>query len=451
MPSLPRRAFENRLYALPLLGLVAGFALSLLTLAIDRSHHGLVPSSITGAASSAQSLFQLIAQSVLTLTSLLLSLTLVAIQLAMGQFSPRIVRALLTDRRSQGTLALLLATFAVAFMGLRAVKSGGPGGGYVPGVTAVVAYGLAIASIAMLLVFVHAAGQALRVSGLVDLVGNETHGQLERLYPDELPGATPEAASERVFLAPRAGAVTAVDRTRLVGAAQRAGCVIEMLPAMGDFVCEGAPLLRIHGDASRLQEKEVVRRVELAAERTHYRDPAYGIRKLVDIAERSIAQPFDDPTTTVQAVDRIHDCLRLLARRNFGDGRFRDEEGEVRLVVPAMGWDGFVRLAFDELRLAGAASPQVARRLRAVLVDLRHVAPPERRPPLEHQLALLDAGVRRSYDDEDDVRAGLVADEQGIGSGPDLVTTRVPAADRAGRLHTPALPGAPPPRDGRRR
>jgi uncharacterized membrane protein len=35
--------------------------------------------------------------------------------------------------------------------------------------------------------------------------------------------------------------------------------------------------------------------------------------KLVDIAERSIAQPFDDLTTTVQAIYRLHECLRQLA------------------------------------------------------------------------------------------------------------------------------------------
>ena len=43
---------------------------------------------------------------------------------------------------------------------------------------------------------------------------------------------------------------------------------------------------------------------------------AYGLRMLVDIAERSLADsPFLDPTTAVQAIDRLHDCLRQLARR----------------------------------------------------------------------------------------------------------------------------------------
>ena len=45
------------------------------------------------------------------------------------------------------------------------------------------------------------------------------------------------------------------------------------------------------------------------------------------------------------------------------------------------------------------------------------MASPERRPPLDRQLKLLDAAVRRAYTDNADVDAALVADMQGIGSG----------------------------------
>jgi hypothetical protein len=109
-----------------------------------------------------------------------------------------------------------------------------------------------------------------------------------------------------------------------------------------------------------------------------------------------------------------------------------------------MSWEGYVRLAFDELRLAGAGSPQVARRLRAVLEDLGTVASPERQPPLDRELKLLDDGVRRAFDDDADVDAALVPDMQGIGSGSDVMShpppsasprardTRLPLADPAG-------------------
>ena len=83
-------------------------------------------------------------------------------------------------------------------------------------------------------------------------------------------------------------------------------------------------------------------------------------------------------------------------------------------------WDGYVRLAFDEIRLAAGGYPQVTRRLEAALADLKSVAPAERQPALDRQLRLLAHGVARALEDEDDRRAALVADAQGIGSGADV-------------------------------
>ena len=69
----------------------------------------------------------------------------------------------------------------------------------------------------------------------------------------------------------------------------------------------------------------------LKLEQTLDQDVAYGFRMLVDIAERSLADSaFQDPTTAVQALDRLHDCLRQLAHRPFPDGLYRDEVGQVR-------------------------------------------------------------------------------------------------------------------------
>jgi hypothetical protein len=86
-------------------------------------------------------------------------------------------------------------------------------------------------------------------------------------------------------------------------------------------------------------------------------------------------------------------------------------------------WDGYVRLAFDEIRLAAGGYPQVTRRLEAAFLDLKSVAPEERQPALDRQLNLLAGGVARALENDDDRRAALVADPQGIGSGADLAIT----------------------------
>jgi uncharacterized membrane protein len=119
-------------------------------------------------------------------------------------------------------------------------------------------------------------------------------------------------------------------------------------------------------------------------------DGAFGIQTLVDVAERSLTDSFNDPTTAVQALDRLHDCIRQLATRRLPDGRFLDGDGELRLTVPTLDWEGYIALAFDSLRAAAAESPPVLERMRDALEDIRSIAPAERRPPLDDRLRWLE-------------------------------------------------------------
>src|SRR3954470_23735919 len=173
-------ALAQRLWIIPSLGVVAGIVLSLVTVAIDRrNENGLLSQSVGGDGADAQSTLTVIATSVVTLTSMVLTVTLVAVQLAMGQFSPRIVRALLNDRGDQLAIAVFAATFTFAVFSLRAIDTG-PVAEPVPGLTVLVALGLAAASAFALFVFVNHAGQQLRVGTLVDLVGDDLREQLDQ-------------------------------------------------------------------------------------------------------------------------------------------------------------------------------------------------------------------------------------------------------------------------------
>jgi uncharacterized membrane protein len=420
-------AVRSSLWLVPLLCVFAGTLVVLGTLWLDRrSGYTLVPQTITGTPTDAQTVLSVFATAMATLTSLVLSMTLVAVQLAMGQFSPRIVAALLTDRANQLSIGLFGATFVVAVMTLREVRDTSPGS--VPGLSMLLAYALMAASLVTLVLFVHHAGQGLRAASLIDLVGDRTRALIASTGPAVLDApADPDVVPAR-----EPGNVIRVDRPRLVAAARRADCVLELVPVIGDFVSGGSPLFRVHAGpgrtadgrpvAGRLRSDEVARLVLVGDERLHTEDIPYGLRKLVDIAERSIAQPFNDPTTTLQALHRLHDLLRQLAVRPLPPCQYRDEDGVVRLVERTLTWDGYVRLAFDEIRLAGPSTPQVTRRLAAALQDLKAVAPPDRQAPLDRQLRLLSAGVHRAYEDPEDITAALTPDTEGIGSGADVTT-----------------------------
>lgn len=408
---------KTTIWLVPLICVAGGVVLSLVTTAVDPDGE-LVPRSVTGDSRAALQILYLIAFAMLTLTGLVLSLLVLAVQLAMGTFSPRIVRQILQDRSSQAAIGLFAGTFTHALLSMRRVEES-PGDGAVPGLAVLVAIVLVLACIATLVWYLNHIAQSLRTAALVAWVAEDTRITLEHIYPDRTPGPPDDPA---IVTARTGGVVFTIGYERLVALARESDCRLALLWALGDFVPTGAPLVRIDGDPARLSRADVERSVVLGPERTLNADVAYGIKLLVDIAERSLSSgPFQDPNTAVQAIDRLHDILRQLVGRRMHDGRYHDADGGLRLTVPTLQWDGFVRIAFDEIRQAGAGSPQVSRRLAAALQDLLSVAPPDRAPALERQLALLGEVAAVAAGTAADREEAMVPDPAGIGSADSLV------------------------------
>jgi len=410
------QSVRSSLWLVPVLCVVVGACLSFTTLAIDQANgYQLIPPELVGGPDAALAILGTVATSMVSLTALVLTIVLVVVQLAMGQFSPRIVQRLLRDRPSQFAIGLFVATFVHTLLTIRQVEPGDPGEpGQVPGLAVIATFVLALASIAVLVMYVHHVGQALRISALVELAGGDTRKLLDKIYPDRGPGL-PERPDARVLLARKSGVLTTVAHQPLVKAARAGDCVLELVPALGDFVPAGGVLFKIIGRTDLLDTTKAHAGVVLGMERTLDQDVGYGLRLLVDMAERSLSDSrWQDPTTAVQAIDRLHDCLRQLVRRPIPDGAHRDENGDVRLIQHVMTWEAYVHLACDEIRLAGAGSPQVARRLRTALADLLSIAPHDRRRVLEEQLDLLTAGTADAMLDEADV---LFASANDAGGG----------------------------------
>src|SRR5690606_17399483 len=135
------------------------------------------------------------------------------------------------------------------------------------------------------------------------------------------------------------------------------------------------------------------RALGVGVERTFHLDVAFGLRQLSDIALRALSAAINDPTTAVQALDRIVQLLTALSRRPLDTVVHRDRTGEVRLVQPVPGWEELVDLGLTEVRVCGSGVPQVTRRLMAGLEDLLLLAPQERREPLLRHRDLLRQAV----------------------------------------------------------
>jgi uncharacterized membrane protein len=177
---------------------------------------------------------------------------MVVVQLAMGQFSPRIVQRILRDKPSQLAIGLFVATFVHAILALREVTNNGDGTGQVPGIAVLTSFLLVLVSIAVLVVYVQHIGMALRVSALIELVGKDTRGLIDRRYPDRGERLDDDRDGRRIVRSRESGVVTGIGYKELVHEAQRSDCVLELVPALGEFVAAEAPLFHVQGNTAGL-------------------------------------------------------------------------------------------------------------------------------------------------------------------------------------------------------
>ncbi len=357
------------------------------------------PSWFETDAQSGQALLGAIATATLTLTGLVFSITMLVLQLASSQLSPRVMRRFLRDRNNQVVLGLFIATFAYALLALRNVKADS-----VPSFSVWLGFVMAMASVVAFVHYMDHMAKSIRTSSVISGIGNETRDTIERSYSEPIPIAgdaeMPEWV-ERIELEVtwegRAGVLAHIDVQRLVEIARARSARVVVLRIVGEFIPSGSALFGVQGQILAEDIEDLRASAAIGEERTMMSDAAFGLRQLVDIGQRALSPGVNDPTTAVQALDQIHDILRCLATRALGPRFGRDEDGEVRVVVPRPDWDSFVGLGVDELRRSGRESLQPNRRLRYLLEDVLTVAPPARQRPLRTQLAVLDEALPEAF------------------------------------------------------
>ncbi|MFI7007778.1 DUF2254 domain-containing protein [Streptomyces sp. NPDC050145] len=385
-------------------------------------------------ADDAKTVVTTISSAMMTFIGVVFSISLVAVQMAAGQQSPRVVRLFVRSRITKATFAVFLATFLLSLLVLTSFESEQDPllVTTVPFLESLLTLALVGLSLLLFVMYVNSTLRMLRVGHVIDRVTAEAFRVVARMpyveggapalgpgdghpgpgdgHPEE--GLGPETG--RVAYRGRAGVLRDVNIARLVHAARRQGVVLRVLPRIGDFVVPGTPLLAVHGGAAP-SPRALGRCVSVGVERTFHQDLGFGLRVLADIALRALSPAVNDPTTAVQALDRIVQFLAALGRRPLVELRYTDRGGAVRLAQPVPHWDQLVDLAFTEIRTCATGSPQVVRRMFAAFDDLLTLVPEERRAPLLRHRELLLQSVEHTVPTAADRTFAQQPDRQGIG------------------------------------
>ncbi len=390
---------RERFWLVPLVCTVLAVGLGFGFIALDRLIRDSIqlPFVISSGVDGAQALLSAIAGSMISFTGLVFSITIVTLQLTSGQFSPRVLRTFLQDRFNQLTLGVFVATFVYAMVVLRSVRGGDQDEAFVPQLGVNVAFLFVLASVVVFLIYIHHIAQSIRVATIIASIGAETRALIERRHPLELDERdTAEhlpvdgsVEPSRLVAAGRPGLVVTVDDAMLARLAEGSGSVVQLLRAIGEFVPAGAALLRVFGQ-NPAPDEQLCAGIVLGKERTLDQDVGFGLRQLVDIADRALSPGVNDPTTAIQVIDQLHDLLRRLAIRPLPPLRRMTSDGRLAVFIPTPGFEDYLVLAVDEIARWGSDADRVQNRLRGMLRDLHGAALPAHRAAIARQLLRWD-------------------------------------------------------------
>lgn len=392
-------------------------------LVLPRIEHALaLPIDLGISAAAALAVLSSIASGMMALTGIVFSIAFVMLQFSAVTYSPRFANRFARDPVLFHALGIFFATFTYSLAA--AAWSDRGGSGRVPAISAMAAVGLLFVSLMAFGLLMRRLGD-LQITNTLRYIGDQGRAIIGQ-GPVQAPGGrsvgraaeapSPAPVTQVLRHAGPPGYVQRYDLPALLDLARGAGACIRLDCAVGDMMMDGSVVLRVLGGAGEVPEAALRRAVRLGADRTFEQDPKYPIRLLVDIAIKALSPAINDPTTAVQALDQIEDLLRRLARHDLEDGRIADAEGVVRIVFPTPDWEDYLALAFDEIRVFGATSVQVMRRLRSALRGLAELVDgSDRADGVQRYLEHVDAVIEHSAFDERDRAAARQEDPQGLG------------------------------------
>ncbi len=349
-----------------------GFVLARVDVSADRWF------AFQGTSDDARTLLIAIASTLATVIALVLGLTVVALQLASTQFSPRLLRSFLRDRVNQVVLSVFVATFTYSTAGLFTVGvSAGERVEDYPRLAVSFALVLLFASLLVLVFFVHHLAHSIQIDEVMGKVERSTVRVIEHDLPSEgvssepLPVPPPWAVEVPAYAS---GYVQTVHAEPLLAIATERELTILGSTMVGEYVVSGAPLLWVWRAAAgqELPDPELLREVardaiRIGFERTAEQDAAFGVRQLADIAVKALSPAINDPYTAIQSLEHLGVVLAALARRRLGSQHLDDGTGVIRVVLPGRSLSYYLDMAIGQIRRYGCAEPRVDRALLRVL------------------------------------------------------------------------------------
>jgi uncharacterized membrane protein len=414
-----RDSLHTSYWFLPTLMTIAAIALAFGMLFIDwRTKNAMnnLPWIYSGGPDGARGLLSAVSGSMITVAATAFSITIVALQLAASNFGPRLLRNFMQDTGNQIVLGTFIGTFIYCLLILRTIR-GEDYTLFVPQLSVTVSLLLAIASIGVLIYFIHHASTMIQASHVISSVADELDTAIDRIFPEELGqgeseqpdniGEIPQDFEQQAYpiASTKTGYLQVIDDQLLLEISRKHDLLFRLESRPGSFVVKGDNLLLAHpGERiSRKLVEQLNQAFLLGKERTEQQDIEFPIHQLVEIALRALSPGINDPFTAIRCIDRLSAGLSHLAERKFPSPYRYDDTHMLRVIVPPITFEQLVDAAFNQIRHYGQSDMAVTLRLLNAIARIANRAHRSRdRQALKQQAELILHGSRKGLSQQED-------------------------------------------------
>ncbi|MBE9120961.1 DUF2254 domain-containing protein [Tychonema sp. LEGE 07199] len=379
-------SLNSSFWFVPSVMVFLAIALSFVTIWIDQNQKtkliGELGWAYTLGPSGSRAILSAIASSMMSVATTAFSITIVALQLASSQFGPRLLRNFMQDKGNQIVLGTFISTFVYSLMVLRTIN-GLEEHEFVPHLAVTCGIGLAIASIGVLIYFIHHSALSIQVDHVIKLVGEELDSAIDRLFPENI--GTSKAKNKqqdnpsdisadlpanfeqdaRPVSANNGGYIQAINNDQLMEIASEHNLLLQIQQRPGRFTVEGSELVQVF--PGKQVNDELTSKINgaflIGSQRTERQDVEFSIDQLVEIAVRALSPGINDPFTAIRCIDQLSAALCRLTQREIPSPYRYDDSNQLRMIAEPIAFADVLDAAFNQIRQNGKSNVAITMRL----------------------------------------------------------------------------------------
>lgn len=319
-------------------------------------------------------ILQILASSMLAVTTFSLTAMVSAYSSATTLATPRATQLLIQDPTSQNALSTFLGAFLFSIVGIIALSTGfyGDRGRVILFVGTLAVVALIVFTLLRWIAHLTAFG---RMSDVIDRVERAAIDAIrdwrEAPHLGGHPAVVVPAEAWPVF-GERTGYVTHVDVGALQRIAAQADLRLHVAVLPGTLVHPQRPLLRAEGAGDDDCRAALARAFTVERHRSFDHDPRLGLVTLAEIGSRALSAAVNDAGTAIEVIDAQHRAFRAVLERT-DDASDATECDRVFVPLPTMA--DLLEDAFRPLARDGTGAIEVSIRLQKTLAALAGAAP----------------------------------------------------------------------------